>query len=183
MKKLFTVIALMVSLLAANAADAKFSDEYKAKYPRRVKVETRLEASGKESTKTIYTLFKHNLPDGSPLQLIVRDSGGMIKICSISYGNITSRPKTYTDFSWGDGEKSHVLKRFIAYSERLGRERFSNFITAQITGSDLKAMKNAVVFSVEGGGSFSTPLLSPSSKKWKEWQDAVNAAAELMTER
>ncbi len=183
MKKLFTIVTLLATLLAANVVDAKFSDEYKAKYPRRVKVERRLEPSGKQSTKIVYTLFKHTFSDGSPFQLVVRDSGGLIKICSISYGNITTRPQTYTDFSWGDGEKRHILERFLSYSERLGREKFSNFITSQITGSDLKEMKDAVVFSVEGGGTYSTPLLYPSHKWWKEWQEAVDAAAKLMTER
>ena len=40
MKKLFAVVTLLATLMAANIADAKFSDEYRAKYPKRVKVET-----------------------------------------------------------------------------------------------------------------------------------------------
>lgn len=39
MKKIFTVITLMVALMIANLADAKFSDEYKARHPKRVKVQ------------------------------------------------------------------------------------------------------------------------------------------------
>ena len=44
-------------------------------------------------------------------------------------------------------------------------------------------MKDAVVLSVSGGGSISTPILDTSHKKWKEWQEAIEAAAELMNER
>lgn len=182
MKKLFTIITLLAALLVTNMADAKFSDEYKARYPRRVKVETKLEASGKRTTNTTYTLFKHTLINGCPLRLIVRDIGG-IKICSISYGDTTNYPGDYAAFSWGDGEYRHDLKTFLSFTDRVGRERYSHFITTQLSGQDLERMKDSVVFSVSGGGSISTPILDTSHKKWKEWQEAIEAAAELMNER
>ena len=181
MKKLFTVITLLATLMMTSAADAKFSDEYKAKHPRRVKVETRLEPNGKKATKTTYTLFKHTLINGCPLHMFVRDIGG-IKICSISYGDTTSYPADYAAFTWGDGEYAHTLKTFLSYTDRVCRDRYSHFITTQPKGPDLKDMKDAVVFSVEGGGHISTPLLDPSHKRWKEWQEAVDAAEKLMNE-
>ena len=46
MKKLFAIVTLMATLMAANIADAKFSDEYRVKYPKRVKVVTMMQASG-----------------------------------------------------------------------------------------------------------------------------------------
>ncbi len=183
MKKIFTIVTLMVALMAANIADAKFSDEYQAKYPRRVKVTTSQLPSGRMQTTVTYTLFKHTLAFENPFQLVVRDSGGLIKICSISFGNITSYPREYSCFSWGDGKERHKLDTLISYSERLRRDKFSNFITTHITKSELEEMKNAIIFSVEGGGTYSTPLLTTSHKRWKEWQEAVDAAAKLMAER
>jgi len=180
--KRFAFFILLFCLFFSGIADAKYSDEYRAKYPRRVKVETKLEANGKKATKITYTLFKHSLIGGRPLRLIVRDSGGLIKICSITYGDTTESPGTYTAFSWGDGEYAHNLKTFLSFTDRVGRERYSHFITAQPTGLDLKEMKDAIAFSVEGGGNISTPLLDKSHKKWKEWQEAVEAAENLMNE-
>jgi hypothetical protein len=145
-----------------------------------VKVERRLLPSGKRISRATYILFKHTLTDGKPLQLVVRDNGGLIKICSISYGDTTSFPMSYTNFSWGDGEKKHVLKKLVSYSERSGRGSFFNFIDAQVTTSILKEMKNAVVFSVESGGVYSTPLLYQTHKHWQEWLEAIDAAEKLM---
>ena len=46
MKKLFAIVTLLATLMAVNIADANFSDEYKAKYPKRVKVETIIRPNG-----------------------------------------------------------------------------------------------------------------------------------------
>ena len=43
MMKRFALLVLIFTLLLSAVAEAKFSDEYKAKYPRRVKTETRAE--------------------------------------------------------------------------------------------------------------------------------------------
>ena len=177
MKKLFTVIALMVFLLAANAADAKFSDEYKAKHPRRVKVETRLEASGKKSTKTLYTLFKHQTSAGWLLMQVYDNDG--LKLCSIAYGETVSTPKDYSHFSWGDGEKVHEIPRLVSYYERDGRG-YHNFMNATIQPSELK---KAVILSTHYNGYFSDPILHSSLKYWKEWMEALDAADKLIKER
>ena len=181
MRKIFPIV-LMISLLIPSIVNAKFSDEYRAKYPRRVKVTTSLQPSGKKLTTVVYTLFKHTLINGRPLQLIVRDRDG-IKICSISYGDTTSHPAHYEAFTWGDGEHEHNLKTFLSFTDRAGHGRYSHFITTQPTGADLENMKDAVVFSVTGGGSISTPILDKSHKRWDEWQEAVDAAAKIMNER
>lgn len=180
--KRFTIFILLCCLFFPRMADAKFSDEYRAKYPRRVKEETKLEASGKKTTNITYNLFKHTLINGRPLQLIVRDIGG-IKICSINYGDTTSSPADYAAFTWGDGEYAHDLKPFLSFTDRVGHGRYSHFITTQPTGLELERMKDAVVFSVSGGGSISTPILDSSHKRWKEWKEAIDAAEKIMNER
>ena len=178
MKKLFAIITLLVSLLAANAAYAKFSDDYKAKYPRRVKVETRIEASGKKSTKTLYTLFKHQTSAGW-LILQVYDNDGL-KLCSITYGETVSTPKDYSHFSWGDGEKIHEIRRLVSFCEREGRGRYHNFMDATVQPSELK---KAVVLSTHYNGYFSDPILHSSLKYWKEWMEALDVAEKLIKER
>ena len=44
-------------------------------------------------------------------------------------------------------------------------------------------MKKAVIISVHGGGSSTRILLDKTSKHWKEWEEALNAAIKLMDER
>ncbi len=183
MKKLFAIVILLTALMASNAADAKFSDEYRAKYPKRVKVATSQLPSGKMYSTVTYTLFKHKIAAEKQLQLVVRVSDDIVKICSISFGDFSDNPIRYTCFSWGDGKKKHELKTLLSFSERQRWRRYNNFITAQITGADLEEMKKAVIFSVGGGRAYSTPLLTTSHKSWKEWQEAVDAAAKIMNER
>ena len=56
-------------------------------------------------------------------------------------------------------------------------------ITANIRPVDLPGLKTAVVVSVHGGGSLSTPLLYPSRKHWKDWLEALDAAEKLMNDK
>lgn len=178
MKKLFTVIALMVSLLAANAADAKFSDEYRAKYPRRVKVEKSINPNGKLSKMITYTLFKHQTSAGWLLMQVYDNDG--LKLCSIAYGETSSTPKDYSHFSWGDGENKHEIRRLVSYCERKGRDSYDNFMNATIQPSDLK---KSVVLSTHYNGYFSDPILHSSLKYWKEWMEALDIAEKLIKER
>jgi hypothetical protein len=76
-----TIIILLCTLFFANIADAKFSDEYKAKYPKKVKTSTYQRKNGTFSTSTDYYLFKRK-SDG--LSLIVCDLNG-IKVCFLRY--------------------------------------------------------------------------------------------------
>ncbi len=182
MKKMFTIVTLLAALLAANIADAKFSDEYKAKYPRRVKVTTKMQASGKTVTDVTYNLFSHTL-NGIPFKIVLTVSDDIIKVCLFSAGTATDRPEKLSNFAWGDGEKSHDLKPFISYTERRGHHKYVNFLSSNVMGTDLKKMKNAVAFSIQGPGGYWQPVLYPSHKHWKEWQEAIDAAEKIMSER
>ncbi len=177
MKKLFTIVTLLATLLAANIADAKFSDEYKAKYPRRVKVETKIRPNGKQAKMITYSLFKHQTSAGW-LQMRVYDYDGL-KDCTIVYGETVSIPKDYSHFSWGDGEKVHEIPRLVSYYERDGHG-YHNFMNATIQPSNLK---KAIVLSTHYNGYFSDPILNSSQKYWKEWMEALDIAEKLIKER
>ena len=178
MKKLFTLLTLLIVLMAANMAEAKFSDEYRAKYPRRVKVEKRIAPSGKPSQMITYTLFKHEVGAGF-LMLRVYDNDGL-KLCSIAYGETVSIPKDYSHFSWGDGEKEHKIPRLASYCERKGPNRYQNFMNATVQPSELK---KAIVLSTHYNGYYSAPILTTSNKKWEEWIEALDIAETLIKER
>ena len=182
MKKLFAIITLIATLMAASIADAKFSDEYRAKYPKRVKVETDMFSSGKTYTRTTYKLFKHTINDVT-FSIVLTVSDDIIKMCHFSAGTITDRPAGLTRFTWGDGQTSHNIKALMSYTERKGRGRFFNFLSSNVTGAELKEMKNAVAFSIQGPGGQWSPILYPSHKYWKEWQEAIDAAEKIMNER
>lgn len=182
MKKLFAIVTLLATLMATNVADAKFSDEYRAKYPKRVKVETDMFSSGKVYTRITYNLFKHTYKDIT-FSIVLTVSDDIIKICHFSAGTITDRPAKLTNFAWGDGEKRHDIKTIMSYTERQGRHKFFNFLSSNVMGADLKEMKNAVAFSIQGPGGYREPILYPSHKHWKEWQEAIDAAEKIMNER
>ncbi len=176
------IIVLLCSLFFVNIANAKFSDEYKTKYPRRVKVETRLDSRGRTTTRTTYNLFKRNI-DGTPFKLVFIDCGGIIKFCDLVYGSCTNHPAKFIGFTWGDGQKRHDIGKAFTYTDRRSHHSFFNFISSGVTAPELSDMKNAVVISVQGGGCISRNLIDQSDKHWKKWQEAVDAAEKLMSER
>ncbi len=178
MKKLLTIVSLLATLLAANIADAKFSDDYKAKYPRRVNVEKSINPNGKNSRMITYTLFKHQTSVGWLLMQVFDNDG--LKLCSIAYGETASTPKDYLHFSWGDGETTHEIRRLVSYYERSGKDQYSNFMNANIQPSDLK---KAIVLSTHYNGYFSDTILNSSQKYWKEWMEALDIAEKLIKER
>ncbi len=182
MKKLLTIVTLLATLLAANIADAKFSNEYKAKFPRKVKVETHLLSSGRKSTRTTYTLFKYHF-NGSPFKLVLTDCDGFLKFCHLVYGTTTSSPVGFTTISWGDGSSVFELKPFMAYTERRHPGSYFHYVSASLSRHNLDSMERSVILNIHGGGSVSAPLLDKSHKKWKEWQEAIDAAEKLMSER
>ena len=182
MKKLFAIVTLLATLMAANIADAKFSDDYRAKYPKRVKVETKLEASGKRSTKTTYTLFKYHF-NGSPYKLVLTDYGGSIKFCHLIYGTTTNSPVGFTTFSWGDGVSTYELRPFLVFTEHRSRGSYFHYVSVSLDRHDLSSMERSVTLNLYGGGAISTVLLDKSQKKWKEWEEALQAAERLMIEK
>ena len=178
MKKIFTVITLMVALMMANMADAKFSDEYKARHPKRVKVQKIITDSGRPATSTRYKLFSRWLADG-PFELAILDYNG-IKICTICYGINGNSPREFVNFTWGDGEKVHEIKTLSSESKSIGYNRFSDFIDAIV---DPQLLKTATVISVHDSNLRSEPLIYESHKRWKEWKEAIDAAEKIMNER
>jgi len=180
--KRFAILILLCCLFFSSIAEAKFSDEYRAKYPRRVKVETELMPNGQRSTRTTYTLFKKGL-NGSPFKLVFTDCNGFLKLCHLIYGTTTNSHIGFTTFSWGDGASVYELKPFLVYSQRRDPGSYFHYVSASINRHDLDSMERAVVLSLHGGGTVSTALLDKTHKRWKEWQEAVIAAEKLMDER
>ena len=175
--KRIAFIILLASLFFANIADANFSDDYRAKYPKRVKVETKIRPNGQRAKMITYTLFTRSINAGR-LQMRVYDYNG-IKECTIAYGETVSTPKDYSHFSWGDGKKEYEIPRLVSYYERDGRNGYHNFMDATISPSDLK---KAVVLSTHYNGYFSDPILHISHKQWKEFQEALDIAEKLLKE-
>ena len=182
MNKLFAMITLVATLMAANIADAKFSDEYRAKYPRRVKVVTDTLSSGQKSVRTTYTLFKSSV-NNRPFKMVLTDCNGFLKFCHLIYGVTNNSPAGFTTISWGDGTSVFYLKPVMAYTERRGRGEYFHYVSAKADRHDLDSMERAVILNVHGGGSIATPILDQSHKKWKDWLEAIDAAEKIMNER
>ena len=181
--KRFAMLVLIFTLLLSAVAEAKFSDEYKKSHPRRVKVETKLDASGQKVTSTHYTLFKKRLSDGL-FMLSVHDSYG-IKGCSIAYITSGGTPHRFTKFSWGDGKEAHDIKPLVTYSARnepsqqyVIPNKYSDYIDAHIRPADITG---ATIISVHDALN-SYPIIYESHKLWKEWQEALDAACQIMKE-
>ena len=178
MKKLFTVITLMIVLLASNIADAKFSDEYRKAHPRNVKTWTDQLKSGKMSKTTQYNVFKGK-PGG--LSLRVSDLDG-VKVCLISYAYNGDEWRFYDGLSWGDGKESHDIRliskpRFDTYNRGHGA------IEILTAGINPEHLKNAIVIHAHSERHGNEVIMNKEHKRWKEWQEAVDSAAKLMAER
>lgn len=178
MKKAFAIITLLVALLTSNAADAKFSDEYKAQYPKRVKTQKIITDSGRPTTSTRYKLFSRWLSDGL-FELAVMDYNG-IKVCTICYGINGNSPREFLNFTWGDGENAHEIQTLSSESKSISFNRFSDFIDARVNP---KLLKTATVISVHDSYLHSEHLIYESHKRWKEWKKAIDAAEKIMNER
>ena len=177
MKKIFTIVALLAALLTSTTADAKYSDEYKAQHPSRVKTQKTITASGRAAIFTRYKLFSRWFGDGL-LELTVSDCND-IKICTICYRVSGHSPREFVNFTWGDGENVHEIKLINSCTEVIGLNRFSDFIDAE---ADPKVLNAAKVISVYDSSFHSEPLIYESHKRWKEWKEAINAAEQLMNE-
>ncbi len=178
MKKLFTIITLMVALLTPNMADTKFSDEYRAKYPKRVKTSTYQRKNGTISTSTDYYVYKRK-SDG--LSLTVCDLNG-IKVCFLRYTYNGDEWRFYDGLSWGDGKEAHKIRllsepRFDTY--RHGRGAIE-MLTA---GINPEMLKNAIVLHAHSERHGDEVIMNATHKRWKEWQESVDTAAKLMAER
>ena len=96
MKKKIAIAAVLVTLLINNVATANFSDEYKAKYPKRVKITTEQARSGKTYTKTAYKLFDRKLQSGRlKLDLEMNTSGPDLCFLHGVTGNRPTKLKSF----------------------------------------------------------------------------------------
>ena len=105
MKKILAIVTLLTALLASNVADAKYSDEYKAQHPSRVKTQKTITASGRAAIFTRYKLFSRWFGDGL-LELTVSDCND-IKICTICYRVSGHSPREFVNFTWGNLDNIH----------------------------------------------------------------------------
>lgn len=175
MKKIIAIVTLLVSLLLSNVAAAKFSDEYKAKYPRRVKTSTTQMTNGQMHTSTEYKLFKRNLPTGRiKLDVTLSDKGPDICFLTVStYGDSELNP--IRELTWGDGQEAHKIKLFYSDFVRSGFRRYAELAIATVSPAELK---KAIVISLDRKA-----VINESSKYWKEWQEALDTADRLMHDK
>lgn len=175
MKKIIAIVTLLVSLLLSNVAAAKFSDEYKAKYPRRVKTTTTQMTNGQMHTSTEYKLFKRNLPTGRiKLDVTLSEKGPDICFLTVStYGDSELNP--IRELTWGDGQEAHKIKLFYSDFVRSGFRRYAELAIATVSPAELK---KAIVISLDRKA-----VINESSKYWKEWQEALDTADRLMHDK
>lgn len=175
MKKIIAIVALLVSLLLSNVAAAKFSDEYKAKYPRRVKTTTTQMTNGQMHTSTEYKLFKRNLPTGRiKLDVTLSDKGPDLCFLTVStYGDSELNP--IRELTWGDGKEAHKIQLFYSDFVRGGFRRYAELAIATVSPAELK---KAIVISLNRKA-----VINESSKYWKEWQEALDTADRLMHDK
>ena len=175
MKKL-TALTLVITLLFANTALAKFSDEYKAQYPKNVKVTTKQNSAGKTETTTWYKLFSPKSPQGLNLTLI--DNGGT-KMCVIYYTYTGNKWKFYDKLTWGDGETVHDLLPAIKPTREVHRGYVLESIATAINPTELK---NAIILNAHTQNLLSDILLNESHKEWSNWKKALEDAEKIMAE-
>ena len=175
MKKIIAIVTLLVSLLLSNVAAAKFSDEYKAKYPRRVKTTTTQMTNGQMHTSTEYKLFKRNLPTGRiKLDVTLSDKGPDLCFLTVStYGDSELNP--IRELTWGDGQEAHKIQLFYSDFVRGGFRRYAELAIATVSPAELK---KAIVISLDRKA-----VINESSKYWKEWQEALDTADRLMHDK
>ena len=180
MKKLFTIITLMVAIMVSNIADAKFSDEYRAKYPKRVKVTTQLNANGKTIKKVEYKLFNRRIGTGH-LQLSVNVSDDIVKLCTITFWRFDTYPKEYNKICWGDGKEAHDWEtQIISYDDFGKHVGYQNVLIAHTF--NFECLEKAVVFSAHHFYQDDI-IIDKSHKYWDEWIEALKAASKIMSER
>ena len=175
MKKIIAIVTLLVSLLLSNVAAAKFSDEYKAKYPQRVKTTTTQMTNGQMHTSTEYKLFKRNLPTGRiKLDVKLSEKGPDLCFLTVStYGDSELNP--IRELTWGDGQEAHKIPLFYSDFVRGGFRRYAELAIATVNPAELK---NAIVISLDRKA-----VINESSKYWKEWQEALDTADRLMHDK
>ena len=175
MKKKIAIAAVLAALLINNVATANFSDEYKAKYPKRVKITTEQARSGKTYTKTAYKLFDRKLQSGRlKLDLEMNTSGPDLCFLTFStYGD--SRINPIRSLSWGDGQQAYEIKIFHSSVLHPAVGRFAELAIATVRPEKLQ---KAIIFNAGH-----IVIINESSKEWKDWKEAINAADKIMNKK
>lgn len=176
MKKIIAIAAALIAALTiSNVAAAKYSDEYKAKYPKRVKVTTEQARSGKTFTKTAYKLFDRKLQSGRlKLELEMKTAGPDLCFLTFStYGDSQINP--IKSLSWGDGQQAHDIKIFYSDVLHPAVGRFAELAIATVRPEELQ---KAIIFNAGP-----IVIINESSKEWKEWKDAIDAADKIMNKK
>ena len=174
MKKKIAFIALL-ALLFCNAAAAKYSDEYKAQYPKRVKVTTEQTSSGQKSQKVTFKLFDRKLQSGR-LKLDVEKNSHSPDLCFLTFSTYgDSHINPIKQLTYGDGQQTHEINIFYSDVLHPAVGRFAELAIATVRPEDLQkaVILNAGIITI----------INESSKEWKEWKAAVDAAAKIIRER
>lgn len=175
MQKMFLLVGMLGFLLLPNTAAAEFVDEYVAKHPRRVKITISQNAKGQYSGEALFKLFEHNV-GGYRLRLDFQcDAKGpdlILLHCSTFGGRYTP---AITELSYGDGEKKHVLHKFVGLHFPIGRHSYGTF---QIAHINPKEFANAIVVSANN-----TVIINNQHKLWPEFLQALEDAGKLYEER
>ena len=150
-------------------------DEYVAKHPRRVKITISQNAKGQYSGEALFKLFEHNV-GGYRLKLDFQcDAKGpdlILLHCSTFGGRYTP---AITELSCGDGEKKHVLHKFVGLHFPIDRHSYGTF---QIAHINPKEFDNAIVVSANN-----TVVINNQHKLWPEFLQALEDAGKLYEER
>ena len=176
MKKKIAIVTALIVLLVSNVALAKFSDEYKAKYPKNVKTSTRQLKSGKISTTTDYDVFKSK---SGGLSLKVSGLSG-IKVAFLTFGYAGNSWRFYDGLSWGDGKEAHKIPLGMKPTRQVFRGGVSEVLVAGINPADLQ---KAIVIHAHSERNGDEVIMNENNKRWGEWIAAVNAAVMLMQEK
>ena len=173
-QKLFLLVGMLGFLLLPNTAAAEFVDEYVAKHPRRVKITISQNAKGQYSGEALFKLFEHNV-GGYRLKLDFQcDAKGpdlILLHCSTFGGRYTP---AITELSCGDGEKKHVLHKFVGLHFPIDRHSYGTF---QIAHINPKEFDNAIVVSANN-----TVVINNQHKLWPEFLQALEDAGKLYEE-
>jgi len=178
MKKIFAFVLTVALLFTNNTAFAKFTDEYKAQHPNRVKTTTEQLPSGQWYTKTEYKLFDRGVEHGR-LKLILQLNEKGPDLCFLSFRSLgNSSPKTINSLSWGDGKKAHDIKMFFSYLTGGGHRWDRSYASLGMAHINPSELKQAIVISAND-----EVVLNQFHKRWKEWQEALDAAEKIFEEK
>lgn len=175
MKKKIAIAATLIAMMICNVATARYSDDYRAKNPKRVKVTTDRMSNGRLATKTTYLLFDKKLQSGR-LKLSVDKNSASPDLCFLTfstYGDGEIRP--IKQLTYGDGQQTHEIKVFYSDVLHPAVGRFAELAIATVRPEELK---KAIVLHAD-----IITIISESSKEWKEWREALDSAEIILNER